>query len=293
MESVLTSLKSLDLKNSTIEDVREHLNQLPIPYTTVPIKEGVYILRARRGKGFTKRKDMTYRPASECTDYQRASLPFETVFYGVISDDQSKQEYARAIVAAECSHFVHYDMNLSGRETMCVSYWEVTKPLNIASFITTSTFADIKGNKILSQFRNIYAKKFGITDNPVITEIAEFIGSEFSKENISHNSLEYLITACLASEIMKIPGIDGIVYPSVPCRGQGGLNIALTPETVDSKLLFKRIVEQTTYRHAGTSIVRIERYTEKGVTKERLLVTDKQIENKLNIKDINALKQIP
>ena len=60
MESVLTSLKSLDLKNSTIEDVREHLNQLPIPYTTVPIQEGVYILRARGGKGFTKRKDMTY-----------------------------------------------------------------------------------------------------------------------------------------------------------------------------------------------------------------------------------------
>lgn len=192
MESILASLKSLDLKNSTIEDIRDHLNNLTIPYITVPINKNVYILRARRGKGFTKRKEITYRPANECKDYQRASLPFETVFYGVISDDQNKQENARALTAVECSHFSRTDLNQSGKETMCVSYWEIIKPLHIASLITPSTFVDIKDNKILTQLRNIYARKYNITYNPVITDIAEFISSEFSKANISGNSSEYL-----------------------------------------------------------------------------------------------------
>ena len=64
---------------------------------------------------------------------QRATLKGQTMFYGVISDDQSHQENARAIVTGECSKLCREGTSSVGRETITLSHWEVVKPLHIVS----------------------------------------------------------------------------------------------------------------------------------------------------------------
>lgn len=49
------------------------------------------------------------------------------MFYGVISDDQSHLENARAISCAECSKLTRAGLESIGREKFTLSYWEVVK----------------------------------------------------------------------------------------------------------------------------------------------------------------------
>jgi len=282
----LEALRSIDFINSTPEDVRRTLMDLTILCVPFYIKKGIYIIRGRRGSGYTKRSQMTYCPPEKCTSMQRATLKGQTMFYGVISDDQSHLENARAIVVSECSKLHRDQAIIMGREPISLSYWEVVKPLHIVSLINDETFTEVTNNIILNQLREAFILFHGKQDSSSEEkDISRLISSEFAKEVT--NDKEYLISATIATDIIKDMNFDGIVYPSVPMGGQAGLNIAITPNAVNRKLRYRRTLEQTLYKNGDHSFVRLEKADGKKLQHKQF--PDSIIEKELNIESISDL----
>ena len=286
MRDTLEEFRRLDFSKSSSSQIIDIITDCPVAIVPYIIK-GAYILRARRGKGFKERSEMTYCPAQLCTGYQRASLPGETMFYGVISDDQNHQENARAICASECSTLCAEGMESIGREFFTLSYWKIKEPLKVFSLITDTTFPNVQNNKMLNLMRENFLT-IHKDSSDYEKKLAHFISDDFSKRVIDNK--EYMLSATLTTEIINDMGFDGVVYPSVKLSGQCGLNIALKPSSVDSKLEFTYVVDQVLYKNKDHSICRVENKTEKGKdTKIHLQFPDEVILEQLGINSIEDL----
>jgi hypothetical protein len=286
MRDTLEELKRLDFSKSSPSHIIDIITDCPVAIVPYIIK-GAYILRARRGKGFKERSEMTYCPAQLCTGYQRASLPGETMFYGVISDDQNHQENARAVCASECSTLCAEGMESIGREFFTLSYWKIREPLKVFSLITDTTFPNVQDNKLLNLMRDNYLK-IHKDSSDYEKKLAHFISDDFSKPVF--NDKEYMISATLTTEIIADMGFDGVVYPSVRLSGQAGLNIALKPSVADAKLDFIQVAEQVFYKNGDHSINRIENVTPKGqITKNQIQFPDRVIQERLGIYSLDDL----
>lgn len=274
--NILSVLKSLDFSKASPDMVRNILSKVDLVATEFIISPQTVIIRARRGPNFYKKEDMTYRPIKLCQDYQRASLPGSTMFYGVISDNQSHLENARAICTLECSTLCKEGLNSKGREAFTLSHWITKEPIRICSFITDITFPNVYNNRLLSVMRQSFIHTHHKEQSSEeIKNIVRFISDEFSKK--VYNPIEYLITATIASDVVNQSGIEGIVYPSVQLGGQAGLNIALSPKTVDEKLSFIRTFNQVLYKNKGNSFVRIEEVYENGIWEKANHATDLEV----------------
>lgn len=282
---ILEQLKKMDLKNATPNDVRKVLYSVNLPTIRSEISKGAYILRARRGDRYTKRSQMTYCPVELCTSLQRATLAGRTMFYGVLSDSQLHLENARIISSAECSKLTRDGIKSIGREKFTVSYWEVIKPLKVVSFIADSTFPEEKNNKLLTLLREVFND---LSFSSIERDLIRFVSSEFSK--VVTDNREYLISATISSDIIDETNIDGIIFPSVQLEGQAGLNIALSPKAVNTKLRFKRTIGQTLYKNKEKTIALIEKATGKNGENVRVKkISNQAILETLRIKNINDL----
>lgn len=287
--NILEKLQSFDFKNNTPDDVRNLLSNLKIYSIPFYINKGVYIIRGRKGAGFTKRSQMTYCPEGKCSTLKRASLVNQTMFYGVISNKQSNQQDALLVALCECSILCREGVKSKGKENFSLSYWEILKPLHVVSFINDMTFHKEKGNELLNQLRRAYVTFHGESNSSGDDkDISKFISSEFSKE--VKDSTEYLISATIATDIIKDMGYDGIVYPSVQLHGKWGINIALTPQAVNKKLRFKRIVEHTLYKNKGHSILLPKKIV--GKKQPLIQIPDVYIERRLGIRSLSELPNI-
>lgn len=285
---IIEQLKSINFENAEPNDILNILHSVTLPTISSEVIKGTYILRTRKGDGYTKRSQMTYCPIRLCTSIQRATLAGQTMFYGVISDDQAHLENARAISISECSKLTREGKKSIGREKFTISYWEVIKPLNVVSFIADTTFSEVQNNKLLNNLRDAF-KRSSFTNQE--KDLIRFISNEFSKDVI--NNKEYLISATISSDIINNPekATDGIIFPSVQLGGQAGLNIALSTKAVNSKLRFKRTIGHTLYKNRDKCLIRMEKVTEnKGKT-----IFFNQFDNEiiLNELNINSLKELP
>lgn len=287
MRDTLDELRRLDFSKSSPSQIIDIITDCPVAIVPYIIK-GAYILRARRGKGFKEQSEMTYCPTRFCTGYQRASLPGKTMFYGVISDDQNHQENARAVCASECSTLCAEGMESIGREFFTLSYWNIKEPLKVFSLITDTTYPNVQDNKLLNFMRDNFLKVHKDSSDYEI-KLAQFISDDFSKRIIDNK--EYMLSATLTTEIINDMGFDGVVYPSVKLSGQCGLNIALKPSSVDSKLEFTHVVDQVLYKNKDHSTYRVESITEKGKdTKIHFQFPDEVI---LELLGINSIEDLP
>lgn len=286
---IIEPLKNIDFENATPDDIRNILYSKPLPTIQSEVIKGTYIVRARKGNGYTKRSQMTYCPVKFCSSIQRATLAGQTMFYGVISDDQAYLENARAISISECSKLTREGKESIGREKFTLSYWEVIKPLKVVSFIADSTFPEVQNNKLLNDLRDVF-KKLLFTDQE--KDLIRFISNEFSK--VVTDNKEYLISATISSDIINNTEIDGIIFPSVQLGGQAGVNIALSTKAVNSKLRFIRTIDHTLYyKNRDKSLLRMEKVTEnKGKTNDFNQFNNQIILNELNIKSIKELPLI-
>lgn len=251
---MLKYLKDLDFRSSISDDVKKILSHAGFLSIDCMLKKGTVIVRTRDEKGCSKKSEMTYCPVEKATNNQRASLEGQTMFYGVISDDSHSVENAEAISIAESSKLCRKGKLSVGIENFSVSYWEVKKPLKVAAFITDETFSNVQNNLLLNILRNAFKEKCKETDvsqNDI--DLARFISSEFSKK--VKEPCEYLISATLSDIIINEFGYDAVIFPSVPFRGQAGLNIAISPNAVDKKLRFKNIVGAKLYKFFYKTVV--------------------------------------
>lgn len=141
------------------EEIKERLEGLDFAIVVNSISKNTVILRCRTGVGYRTKAELTYCPAHLCKHFNRASMPGNTMFYGVISDNQDAQENARFLCAAECSSLARIGKESIGREYMTLSFWRVISPLNVISFVTEDTFSNVNNNSLLTQLRNSYLKR--------------------------------------------------------------------------------------------------------------------------------------
>ena len=256
-KKIIQRLRSVDLNDdSKTEELRALLSQLRYPIIYSSVETGNYVTRARRGKGYRHQKEMSYRPSSLCKSYQRASLPNQTVFYGIISDDERHLENARAIGIAECSVLADEGINSSGREYIANSQWIITEDIAVACIISANSYKDVHNNRLLEGLRKSFIDKYQANEEALF--VSDFIVDEFSKKVTSGHDNEYKISALYTDMLLYGAGFEAVAYPSVKLGGQAGLNIAIRPDVADSKLTLFRIAEQCYYKNAGHGTVRIE-----------------------------------
>ena len=158
---------------------------------------------------FSKVERISYMPNKLNYEYQRASSPYNTMFYGVLAHDFILKN-AISAAALEVNKFLRE--NIQGKQIITVSKWEVIKPL----------------------------KLFSITKN--ISSVQNYLAYEFSKEVDKNCKEDYMISAIMSEIIVEQEGYDGVIYPSVQTNGSiktltnetiNPLCLALSPRLID------------------------------------------------------------
>ena len=256
-KEIIQRLRSIDLNDdSKTEDIRRLLSQLRFPIVLSNAVAGAVVTRARRGLGYRDKKDMSYKPSNLCKSYQRATLPNQTVFYGILSDDERHLENARVIGISECSVLADGGINSIGREHIAVSQWVIKENITVACIISANSFKDVHNNRLLENLRQDFINKH--CDNDEALFVSDFIVEEFSKRVTNGHDNEYKISATFANMLLHEFGFEAIAYPSVKLGGQAGLNIAIRPDVADSKLTLIKIADQCYYKNAEHGTIRIE-----------------------------------
>lgn len=289
---VISELQKLPMVSENIQQIINLVRYLRFPIVESVAENGFTIVRARRGDGYRTQSEVSYKTASLCKTAQRASLPNQTVFYGVLSDDERHLENARAICVAECSKLYGEGILAAGREKITSTQWRITDDIRVACIMSANSFDGVTNNKLLENTKaNFLANFSGDLD---VLNIAEFVEHEFSKKVQTGNESEYLLSASIANALLYSYGFEAVAYPSVKFGGQAGLNIAIRPDVVDSKLQLLNIVEQCYYQNGTNAILRQELVfdIENKVCTPINKTTDAELCTILNINKIAELKLI-
>ena len=170
---------------------------------------------------FDKVTRISYRPKELNDKYQRASIPCETVFYGIFIDDVNR--IREKVLSAGFESIELLRENKSGEGIITISYWRVEKPLTL----------------------------FSVSEE--VSIIQSFLANGFSKKVDKNHTEEYMISAII-SELIAEQGIyDGVIYPSVQTKGivqtqnnemVNSLCVALSPKVIDEGKLKPIIASQ-------------------------------------------------
>lgn len=289
---VISELQKIPMISENVQQIKELVRYLRFPIVGSVASKGFTIVRARRGDGYRTQSEVSYKTASLCKTAQRASLLNQTIFYGVLSDDERHLENARAICVAECSSLFREGILAAGREKMTSTQWLITDDIRVACIMSANSFDGVSNNKLLENIKaNFLAKFSGDLD---VLNIAEFVEYEFSKKVQAGNESEYLLSASITDSLLYSYDFEAVAYPSVKFGGQAGLNIAIRPDVVDRKLQLLNIVEQCYYQNGTNAILRQELVfdIENKVCTPIYKTTDAELCSILNINEIAELKLI-
>lgn len=235
--------------------------------TGVYVKPNDTIIRARYGHGHHSVAKLTYRPEEECLELQRASIQYESVFYGclgeqMIEDQDGFQAIKRAMAtcAAETSRLMRNPDAEDGYEERSFSQWNIMRRLRVISFITDETFTDSISSE-LAFFRDLYVKRMSLLTETQ-REIMRYINHEFTKPVESDKEYEFTANLChyLMQEYrIREQRIDAIIYPSVQTRGELGVNIAISKKASDEALEFEHLFENVLIKRGRDVVLTVQR----------------------------------
>lgn len=189
-------------------------------------------------------RDLNYIPEEKrdlIKRFGRVNKPNESMFYG-------STNYATACIEAITKGNAFEERK---NVILDVSVWKVEAPLKFIQMPYSEKHFEAFYNSVNFESESIklqHVKKFNSElrshfEFEIEYEILEFFSDEFAKFNIKED-VEYQLSNYYADRIFnRIKGfeineeIDGILYPSVASSYQEK-NIALIPESVDSKLKF-------------------------------------------------------
>lgn len=273
LQYVVDSLASVDKSSISQEEVHVLLSQcfscvdaimvhsLHETYTMVRIRVN------EDSKRFSSIQELSYRPKELNQRFQRASVPNATFFYAsscerrnVLMVQTTDIEWGMKVALFETLYELrpeirseieinsgkdyynrfsldklHRPNKIKGIE-ITYGIWEVINRIDLAQVCYKTTLPDDKqvdpflrerffGNYVLDDPYNRYNHDV----------FFDYLSSEFSKYwNPDIEDYEYIVSA-IATQILCEMGFDGVSYPSVRCEGNG-INFAIRPEIVDSKL---------------------------------------------------------
>jgi hypothetical protein len=236
-------LGRLDLDRNYEEVIRSVFDHVKnVGTMVVTYNPGKSIIRARpmgdAEPRFTKAADFSFKPQHLNWEFQRASTPNRTMFYGATVRKGLKDgeiDIARLIALAESMPWIR-DKSVSGVKKLAYGKWISKEPLQLLAVVNNKGFHGV--NSFAEEVYQAFIKDLSFHDlgyQRAVFGFHDFLAREFSKE-IMH-PLEYQVSASYTDMMCNHSNIDGILYPSFRMEGQG-LNIAIKPESMDKLGLY-------------------------------------------------------
>lgn len=283
IDKVISGLKAVDLKEESYQEIRHLIGGIgEAAYMGVNYHKNKIMMRARPNElndKFTRTSDLSFKPQDFNKTYQRASTPFETMFYGsALSDkiERGELDNARVIGLLETMPWLR-DKSSSGYAKITYGKWVVQEDLNLLAIIHHQDFqASNSYTRELTKAYEAFLKSIDKELADKSLKINTFLSNEFAKQVKTHH--DYMISAIFTEIVVNNPNrnIDGILYPSVRVHGDG-YNIALKPSAC-KKISLMTAGECSIYNLLGETIVDVDSIVElDGNTDEFEMV---EIDNK-------------
>lgn len=257
VSDIIKKMSDLDLSKYPFTETQELIRSLgKNGYLIFTLHYGKSLTRARPGKGYSQKSDLSYLPQDKNKKCQRASTPNKTMFYGTISQDGASLDRTRMIAASECSSLLRGGIETKGIEMITYGRWAIIKDINLVVILGEDIYSNTSDNPLLSELKKAY--QHFISSNPEMSEsiksISNFFATEFAKKDIRED-YDYFMSALFTEVITKDLGYDGVMYPSVQSGGEWGFNVAIKPEVVDKNMILEMVLETTLYKNGATAIL--------------------------------------
>lgn len=256
IDDVIQRLKDIDLTTYPYQEIKRllknHIGEIFVVERY--FHEGKQLMRARLNEKYddryNKKRDLSYKPKEFNKTYQRASTPYNTMFYACyLSENPSDKEInsMRVPCVMESIYKEFNDKKSSFYKKVTFGRWEVIQDLKLFPLFLSDNFSE--KTSYLKEIKDNYDKNLKEIENECIVDksrkILTYLANEFSKENIN-GDYDYMISA-IFSEIITELGFDGVLYPSVRIKGQS-FNIAITPKATE-KLKLIAVTESSLYKY--------------------------------------------
>ncbi len=162
-------------------------------------------------------QEYSYPPAELCKDFNRANLPGHPVFYASLYTSTAISEFQKKYPSVK---------------KIAVSKWVKRNEHDKINILPIyPDYNDFRDHLMASLDRR------NLTNENIIMaffRLMAYVGKSIMSEN------DYSISACISNEYLtKVNDLDTIAYPSI--TDLKGTNFAISPATVDNKLILDRI----------------------------------------------------
>jgi hypothetical protein len=234
IEEIISELKKLDLSTYPEKEIRSLLGKIGIMASMVVMyNRGKSVMRARphnEDERFKLKSDLSYKPQKFNTTYQRASTPYETMFYATAIPDKiepDELDNMRVIGIAETIPMMR-DLKKSGYQKVSFGRWYAKETLTLLAIVHKDSYS--KESSFTKELVEAFHEASKNAPKEVVEKslkIQTYLAEEFSKEHL-RGDYDYMISA-IFTQIAVSKGYDGFFFPSVRVGGRG-FNIAITPE---------------------------------------------------------------
>ncbi len=232
----LNLIKSIDAND---EQAYEKILNIFINIRFIPAFTNVFYRKLNDGKSnvtfrtrthtdteyFNNIDEITFPPNGIVKSYSRCNRPNQSVFY---SSENRPTSYMELV------EYWASEKNIGDKIAVSIGMWEFQRDLNF--YIIPRPKIQDRKTKEEKLYGEMYDRKmaergFDANTKQVSDLIFEFMYREFSRP-AKNDKKTYLITSAFSNLIMTNPGIDGILYPSVPFGGNG-YNSAIKKSVVE------------------------------------------------------------
>lgn len=265
IEIIIRKLQELSKSKCSKIEIQEVMNNVGLNSDiVVHFTEGTTIMRGRPNKydeRFQSKTDYSFKPQCCNREYQRASTPENTMFYGVVPNIKNtinitSDELLNMRLTVLCELF-HNGLNLEKTPKVSFGKWRVKngKQLNLLAIVQEDKYK--KSNELLNELSLAYNYFVKQEVNNHIKEksliYGTFLANEFSKSQIS-SEYDYMISAVFSEFVSKNRNLDGILYPSVSAEGKY-FNIAINPDAVNDKIELSDVGECPIFKTSDDFII--------------------------------------
>lgn len=252
--------KLIDLSNKLdtveydeiVDILRKSIQKIPIPLAKLQANSNIDRVRKNIGDTpFTNVDELSYIKNQYVidnilTEFGRANMPHQVLFYGAIETTNLQQQRITAI--AETSELFQdkNGVNLDG-ELYTVSRWINNAELSLAEVVFSKEAIainpDIKKN---FEKQTEFAKKVGFDDLEFYTDFLVFISDQFARPKQTHH--DYKISTAYTNLVLTSQHVQGIAFPSVQTRYEG-VNVAFEPAIIDKYFAVEVLAMQRLYKN--------------------------------------------
>lgn len=261
---IITQLSSIDIDNT--DECKGNIHRcvnavFPMVWLHHPLKAGTIISRCRKDAPNLEKSSFGCKPAELVKDFQRASIPHETVFYGAVGD--RALEDGELVAMLETSK-LHRDGITIGKEEIYVSHWRVKRDIGMVIICHPNVYANSNPIGAVKDMQINYLRCLPNYPNkeliPEFDKLVELVSYQFAKSVKDGENYQYMISAYFAHNTLETDA--GIIYPSVQVKGQLGYNVALRPDIVESHLDFIGAEKHILYKATNYMQVPANKYSD-------------------------------